>query len=297
MPLIDLLRKYPVRGMLIIGAILYMVSALLWWTQVYHTPQRAFQDMLAHNVSTRSVTKDIRLDSTKDVLAQQVHLQLGADNYARWIVTAKQDSNEVVTESIGLTDVEYVRYNRIVSDSQEDNKQYKRYVNQWGKQAADAATGTGLFYQAVMDINYAPTFPIGAIPQTSRDSLLKYIADEQVFTPDYSSVKTVEVGGRSAYQMTVAVKQAPYVRMLQAYEKAFGFEALATVSATQYQNEPDDTVTIAIDSLSHNLVRLSYDRTGYQVTYSDYGLDTQLTLPTDSIRLDELKQRLSSVGS
>jgi hypothetical protein len=277
-----------------VGTLMYVVSGLVWWNGVYLSPQRTFEDMLTNNLMVHSVTKNISLAASDGHLTQTVRLQLGATNAARWLVTAKQGDNSVSTESIGTPQTDYVRYTDIAATDKRALKQYKSVLNQWGASAAPTQTVGGLFQQALLDVNYAPALPIGYVSAESREQMSAFMQDEKIFVPDYSTVKTVTIGGRKAYQYTVSVAQAPYVRLLQSFEKSFGYNTLSDVNASQYQGQPPDTIVVAVDRLSHQLIRLSYERTGYTVTYSGYGVAEPILAPAHAIPLETLKQRLAS---
>ncbi len=292
MRLIEIIRNYPVRALVIGGALLYVISGLMWWNGVYLNPQRVFDDMLANNLSTRSVTKNITLEASGEQLTQTVRLQLGEANAAFWLVTAKYDGNSVTTESVGTPQADYVRYTKIESNNQEAIKQYKSALNQWAKSIAPTETAGGLFQQALLDINYAPVPPVGYVMPDSRNQMLKFIREHNIFRPDYETVRTVAVGNRQAFEYTVMVEQAPYVRLMQSFEKNFGYNTLSDVSATQYQGQPADKIVMAVDKLSHQLVRVSYERTGYTETFSGYGIAQPIQIPSRTIPLDTLRQRL-----
>ncbi len=293
MRLIELIRDYPIRALVVGGALLYIISGLMWWNLVYMNPQRAFDDMLANNLSARSVTKNITLEASGEQLAQTVRLQLGTTNAAFWLVTAKYDGNTVTTESIGTPQTDYVRYTQIASNNEEAINQYKPALNQWAKSAAPTETAGGLFQQALLDINYAPVPPIGYVMPEQRAQMLEFMREQSIFQPDYETVRTVTVGDRKAFEYTVSVAQAPYVRLMQSFEKSFGYNTLSDVSATQYQGQPPDKIVMVVDKLSHQLVRLSYERTGYTETFSGYGIVHSIQIPARTIPLDTLRQRLS----
>lgn len=292
MRLIEIVRNHPVRALVVGGAVLYAISALLWWNGVYLSPRRVFDDMLANNLSTRSVTKNITLEASGEQLTQTVQLQLGATNAAFWLVTAKYDGNSVTTESIGTPQADYVRYTKIETSNQEAAKQYRPVLNQWAKSMASTETAGGLLQQALLDINYAPVPPVGNVTADSRSQMLEFMREHSIFQPDYGTVRTVVVGDRQAFEYTVLVEQAPYVRLMQSFEKSFGFNTLSDVSATQYQGQPPDKIVMAVDKLSHQLVRVSYERTGYTETFSGYGISSPIQIPSRTITLDTLRQRL-----
>ncbi len=278
--------------MVVFGALLYGLFGLLWWTQVYQSPQRAFADMLQNNLKTASVTKTVDVASSSDGLKQQILMQTGETNAALWVVTAKNDANSVTTESIGTPKADYVRYTHIAAHDTKLGSSYKSLLNTWGKAGgADAS----LFERAFLDVGYAPIPPVGNLTAVQRQSIAEFMDTYPVFTPDYAAVKRVTVDGRRAYQYRVSVAQAPYVRLMQAFETDLGLSVLQDVSASQYQTLPPVELTITVDKLSHTMLKVQDKNSGYTATYKGYGLQRQIKVPSRTIPLDQLKQRLSKV--
>ena len=264
-----------------------IVSGSLWWTKVYQNPQRVFEAMLANNLTTTSVTKTIDVSGEQNTLSQTVRLQLGAINAADWRVTTKQGNVSATTQSIGTPKADYVRYTKIGGV---DRQRAAKILNVWGKNGS-----ASLFSQALLDVNYAPVPPLGVVSPVERQDMLRFMKDQQIFTPDYSSVKSVVVNGRKAYEYQVSVAQAPYVRLMQAFETDLGLTALQDLSATQYQNEPAQVLTIDVDKLAHTMLRLKYKAAGYTATYQDYGVTQSITIPNKTIPLDQLKKQAAAL--
>ncbi|MCA9325408.1 hypothetical protein KDA23_05105 [Candidatus Saccharibacteria bacterium] len=277
---------------IVIGITVTMILTSFWWTQAYQSPQRAFRDMLVNNLTTTSVTKsELSSNDTRNIL-QHVTISLGAVSAARWLVTLQSGNTSVTTESIGTPSSGYLRYLEIQDTNKSHN--YAPIINVWSK--GDSNTSLGLlFSQALLDVNSAPVPPIGNPSKEIRDEILDYIDSEAVFTPDYSNVKTGTVNGRKVYALNVEVKLAPYLRMMQAFAEAYGLSALQDIDPTQYQAVPAAKVSIAIDKLSHTMVRVQYSAANFVETYSDYGLTQPLTVPTAQLKVSELQKRFDSI--
>ena len=125
--------------------------------------------------------------------------------------------------------------------------------------------------------------------------MVAFMKDQQVFTADYGKVTAVTVGGRKAYEFPVKVKLAPYVRLMQAFAHSFGLKELDSLSASQYQDAQPSEVKIAVDVLSHRMLRLTFPATGFSETFSDYGIAHSVQPPTKTITASEL-QRLFDAG-
>jgi hypothetical protein len=298
--LIEKMFLYPRHALVLAAVVLVMVGSFAWWQFIWQDPHRVFDDMIASNLQTASVTKTITAGNATQSVDQIVRLQMGSTNAADWFVEATQNGASVTTESIGTSTTGYVRYLNIASNKQSAAKNhlnFKSVLNMWahadGKSDANLTT---LYAQSLFDITSAPTPPIGNLPESQRENILSFIQDQKVFVPDYGSVKSETIGGKGVYTYTVMVQLAPYVRMMQAFAHDLGMNNLNTLDPEQYVNLPPIAVTMSVDRMSHQLVKLAYGSSGYIQTYGDWGQITPITLPAHTITTTELQTRLQKLS-
>lgn len=269
----------------------------IWWHAVYQSPKRAFWDMLSLNLSTSSVTKNEVTSGSDNSVTQHISLQLGEQNASRWLVTVTQKTGSVTTDSIGTPTAGYVRYTHVADSKGQAGAKYAGVVNVWAKAPASDTNSSlsTLFSDALLDMGSAPVPPIGNVPAGTRADMLEYIAVQQVFAPDFSKVKEVNVNGRKTYEIPVKVKLAPYIRLMQVFAHTYGLTSLDDISATDYQAAQPVTVQVYVDVLSHRLARIVYPTTGFNETYTDYGVERDITLPTKTVNETVLQNKLKAV--
>lgn len=299
--LIEKMFLYPRRSTAVALVVLVLVGSSIWWLFVWQDPHRVFDDMIAGNLQTLSVTRTITAGNATQSIDQSVRLQMGGTNAADWLVLAKQNGASVMTESIGTPTSGYIRYVAIAPAKQPTTAKktdFSSVLNIWGR--ADGKTDANLktlFAQSLFDITSAPTPPIGNLPDAQRENILSFIRDQKVFTPDYNSVKTEIIGGRGVYTYDVSVQLAAYARMMQAFAHDLGMNTLDTLDPEQYVNLQPIKVTMSVDRMSHQLVMLAYGNSGYVQTYGDWGQVTPILLPKDTITTTELQTRLQSFSA
>lgn len=282
---------------LLLAAVLIVSFAAIWWHAVYESPERAFHDMLSLNLTTSSVTKNEITSGKEDSVTQRISLQLGGQNISRWLVTVTQTSGSVTTDSIGTPAAGYVRYTHFADSKGNVNNKYNGVLGVWAKaptSAKDSSLAT-LFSDSLLDMSSAPVPPIGNVNASSRAEMLDYINEQQVFTADYKSVKTAIVNGRKTYEIPVSVKLAPYIRLMQAFAHLHGLKSLDDISATDYQAAKPITMNLYVDVLSHRLARAVYPTTGFNETYTDYGIERDIALPHHTVSEATLQGKLKAV--
>lgn len=299
--LLEKIIRYPRQSGIVSLVIVLICVALAWWLFVWQSPQYAFENMLANNLTTTSVTKRALAGTTSQGIEQVARLQMGSTNAADWLVTARQSGSVVATESIGTPTTGYIRYLKISTLQRSTSGKsfdFSSVLNKWGK--ADGKTDTtlnDLFSQTLLDISSAPVPPIGNLPTTERENILAYNRDEKVFTPDYSKVKRETVNGRNVYTYQVAVKLGAYVRMMQAFAHDLGLTSLDTIDPSQYSTVPPITISISIDQASHQLARVAYANSGFSQDYSSWGLLTPIATPKAVLTTTELQDRITALST
>lgn len=266
---------------------------------MYQSPNKAFNDMLYNNFATSSVTKHQQESVSGQSVDQYVRLNLGSQNASRWYVTVRQPNNTtVVTDSIGTPDAGYVRYVSI--KTKQKNKSNKPLnltplLNVWGKSTDKTTPLTNLFSQAVLDIRQAPMLPVGNLSAEHRNNLLEFIHDNNVFVPDYRSAQKKKVNGKDVYEYQVKVNLAQYIQLSKAFAQDLGLHDLDTADPSASQNVKPANLIVDVDRESHQLVRASYPDGNYAQSYSDYGIIEPIKIPSKTIPVSELANRLQNL--
>ena len=298
--LLEKVFLYPRRSAVLFAVVLVAGIMLGWWFIVWQNPRRVFEDMLASNLATTSVTEEAHAANNGQSVEQYARLQMGGGNAAHWLVSAKQSGVSVTTESIATPTVGYIRYTNIVVGQQAataGTKSLANVLNVWAK--ADGVTDTALnqlFSQTLLNINNAPLPPIGNLPYAQQQNILAYMRDQKIFVPDYRKVVAQTMNGRPVYTYQVSVPLGAYIRMMQAFAHDLGLKTLDTLDPNQYSTVQPLTVTMSVDRLSHQLVRVGYGGTGYVQNYVDWGLMTPITLPHASVTTTTLQNRINTLS-
>ena len=299
--LLETILLYPRRSAMGITAFVLVGACFVWWAAVWQSPRHAFEDMLANNLTTTSVTRSATAGTGGQRIEQIARLEMDGTDAADWIVTAQQAGSTVMTENIGTMAGGYIRYIHISSAQKTKGGKafdFSPAVGVWGK--SDGVTDTALndlFSQTLLDISSVPAPPIGNLPASQRENILAYISSEQIFVPDYAKVKRETVNGRSVYTFPVAVKLGAYARMMQAFAHDLGLTNLDTIDPSQYSTVPPLDITMSVDRASHELARITYPTNGFSQTYAEWGLAMPITVPSKAITTTELQRRILDLTS
>ena len=286
-------RKTLIWTAILIIAILAALT--VWYKNIYSDPRRVFQAMLENSLRTTSVTKQVIQGDEVQSLDQVARLQNGEDHNVQSITTLSQSGSSsatVVTESIGTPTNDFVRYRSIDTDQRSTDGgdlDFSQVLGVWGNTAASGETTGELYNETVLGV-----IPIGNVPAEDREKLMEMISELDVYKVEYSNVKRGTVNGRASYEYTVKVLPEAYVTLLKAYASAVGLTHLQNINPASYENSDPIEFKVVVDIMSHRLAKITYG-TGRVENYFAYGNTVPLSLPEETITVEELQQRVQSV--
>jgi len=287
---LTLTREQIKYGLIKLGIIIFLVFGWLWWIKVYQNPIRVFWDMFGVSLNTSDVTRHIVESSNGQKVDETVQLELGKTKLAHLTRTVAQGTNIFSTETISTPSVYYTRYTslHIVNNGKTLNS--NSVLNIWSKSALGNSSG------AVNDFfSLLGSVPVGFPTTAQRQALLKQIKAKRIFVPDFSKVQHKTISGQRADVYNVTIEPAAYVALMQTYAKDEGLGTLTELEASNYKNASSFEVQFAINPISRRLVQISSTGSNHIETYSAYGQQLHVNLPTKTITTDALQQRLAAI--
>lgn len=284
--------------LLIVGGLLaFVLSGWLWWEKVYQSPSRVFWGMFDSAMNTRSVTRHTIQDTGAAKLDQKIRLGFGGENYAYGMTTITQQSPEgeqrVVTETIGLPKMDFARYKEIdpgQSGSDGNRLDFSSITGIWGKSESEEMKQDGYFSEAFLGI-----VPFASMQQSDRAYIVNMMKDRDVYHTDLSQMERTFDNGKRVYKYKVAIKPQAYVQMLQEFLRRSGFGELSGLDPQNYADAADVELSLFIDPVSRQLVKITYDSGIREERYGDYGIQSKLQIPQETISMEELQSRLQAI--
>ncbi len=278
-----------------LGVLIFAISIWVYCTQVYLKPQNVFWGMVDANLTTPGFYKKDVQANTDTTLTQETQVSLANVNVAQTRTTVSQKQgkaeNKVVTEMIGTTNTDYVRYADIKTSGPE-NKAFSSIVGVWGKTeyGKDDTVSGKTFISSLLN-----TFPIGSISASQRKSLIELMKQKKAFTVNYENVKHEVVSGRNVMTYQVTFHPEGYAFVLQQFAKDIGIGTIPGFSPEAYKASPPSTIAVSVEPFSRQLVGITYPDQGREETYGSYGLVEDVALPSKSISSTQLQQRIQSL--
>lgn len=285
------------RILILLGLLLFVGAGAAWWTSVGSNPRNVFYDMLDNSMKTRSIGRHVVQDNGSQKLEQRSHLITGQTAQVNSLTTLSQGAGtSVKTQSIGTPTEDFVRYVAIETDQLGASGQplnFDNVIGVWGKSTpAEQGEGTRgeLFGENVLGV-----IPIGFVPYERRVELIKLIDEQNVYDIDYSKTKREVVNGRPQYTYDVVVKSDKYITMLKEFAKSVGLTQLESLDPSSFADAEPFQFSMTVDILSRQLVSVAFTGSARTEVYSSHGHETSVTLPDQTIPIDELQARLQNI--
>lgn len=285
-----LTRRYVPHWLFAGGVVLLIISAIVWWTQVYENPYNVYWGMLNNSLTTSSVTKHVTEQTTASNLNQYIALNFGTKNFAFGRTVLTDSTSIVTTESIGTLQNDYVRYTGIQTTEQSTSKKKPNFSAVLGKWAKDdvsnssVQTGSAPFLvQAMIGLSGGNIIPIANLPAQQRQNLIDLLHQSVVFDTAFDNVAKSKVGGRVMYTYAVNIEPVAYVAFEKVFASYVGIKSLQSVDPNDYQNDSPIAVELVVDAKSHRLAAIEYPGAKHTETYSSYGVPVTEVVPTKTI--------------
>lgn len=271
------------------------VSGWYWYQSVFTDPQRIISDMLDKSMQTSSVYRTVTQVGDDNRVNQLVYLQFTPDTTAQSITKLEEQGSDgavtsVTTETIGTANADFVRYSAVNISGKNAGQNFESVLNTWGKRENDPETG-----QQVSFLNDAlfVVVPFGNLNSQQRSELKQEIRDVKLyeksqFTTDFSN-------GRPTASYDVSLEPRALVQVLAKYVKLTGAGAIAELNPEQYEGAPPIQVKLEIDMLSRHINSIAFSGSGRLETYKGYNAKREVSLPAQSISVNELQERLNKV--
>ena len=271
--------------------IVALLIFLLWWTQVYQNPQRVFWSMINNNLVTDGFTRHVSNSSNNQYLDRYRQFNFGRTSSVRIIMNVNVAGIPATIEKVSSPNVDLFRYQSISAPAGKDqaNASYKAVLGKWFNVSPTiSSTNLNTYGQSLVDF-----LPFGKLTNQQRATLTTFMKENNVYTVDYSKVKTMKQDGRTVFVFPVTVRPIVYVALMQKFGTMMGVSIFGGVDPNTYANSPNISLNISVDAISHNLTQIT--ESALSEKYESFGAHTQIAIPHPTITAAEIQADLQSL--
>ncbi|HSX00524.1 MAG TPA: hypothetical protein VLH38_05820 [Patescibacteria group bacterium] len=294
------IKKYPLRSLYVAGLLLLAVGGWIWWSTVSIQPERVFWDTVEQSLSTSAVTIQAEQSNNGSSLNQTVQYSLGATNMSHSLTSLRQNGTTVVDELVGTPSADYTRYINVQTNQKNKSGKplnFNGIIGVWAKSDGKSAVPQ-LFGQAVLGTGLpigGVAIPIANLESVQRAKLIKEIRDDSVYQVKYSTVKKQRINGRLQYVYAVDVQPVSYAALMQRFAQLMGIHALDQLDPASFKGQEASHLQLTIDVRSRHVVSAGVSAVKAAQTYSAYDVPVTITVPTRTITVQALQQRLTKM--
>ena len=292
---LNTIRKHPMVSLYVVGSLLLLGGGWLAWAKLSTNPKRVFWDTISQSLATSAVTIQADQSNQGTSVHQTVQYSLGPENLSHSLTTLTQGKTTVVDELIGTPTQDYTRYLSVHTDQKNKNGQplnFAGIVGVWAKAQSGSAQ---LFSQAVLGTGLpigGVAVPIGNLQPDARAKLIKEMKDDTVYQTNYSTAQKKTVNGRLQYTYDVSVQPVAYAALMQRFAQLTGLHDLDQLDPATFRGQQALHLQLTVDARSRHVVTAMVPGARASQTYTSYDVPVNVTVPTHTVTVQELQQRL-----
>jgi hypothetical protein len=267
----------------------------LAWSKVVVNPDRVLSDALNNSLRTPSVTREVVQSQGTSGVEQVSYISFRQPDPSAntktviYQTTSNNTTASVATETIGTNNSDYVRYTDVKEAGGDDGTGgLGDLIGTWAerKGSENPAPGQNLtfFNEGLFSI-----VPFGNLDKQARDTLLNFIDEKNLY--QYTSAERKFDNNRLVYVYDFSINPADLVEVLRLYMELSGNGDSAQLDPAEYAGAPAIHIQVKVDVLSRQVEAIQYPQ-GRIENYSGYGLYRPVEIPSETIPIEELQQRV-----
>lgn len=279
--------------MILITLILFGFGGYVYYKQIFTNPDRVLNAMLNKSLQVNSIqrktvqagsqsaTTQTYYNTFSPQVAVESHVELREGDIKSGRVT------KVTNETIATPTKDFIRYTSVTLPEGSNKRDFGKILNQWAKREKNEQTGEPVTF---FDQSIFAVVPFGSLDPGQRKKVTDEVNSTNLY--DYKSAKVSYDKGRPIMEYSIDLKPESLLKVLSVYADVTGYGDKEQLNPEQYKDSPAVPVKITVDLLSRHVRQVQYTGAQQVDRYGSYGLSRNITLPTQTIGIDELQKRL-----
>lgn len=271
-------------ALIVAGCLLFW----FWYNQSYLKPANVFWGTVNNNLAVDYITRTSTKSEGAQKLMQVTDLQFTPKLIARSTVKLENtETNErVVTETIGTSTTDYLRYAEIKSNKSSVNAD-KSLIGAWAKREA----GKGEQPQILADALMGSVLMFGNLSSSQQSQIISQLKSTNAFQK-YDLVSKNNENGRLIYTYNVSINLDAYSKIYANYLIMLGEDKLAAQIGQQQSGATYDFI-LQINAGSRVPTKLGVADSQDTEIFTNVGSGPRFIAPTTTLTIAELQAKLS----
>ena len=280
----------------IIAVLIVLSGFVIWFNRVYADPTRVFWGMVANNLSTPGVTRELIQKNNVVQTDNLTRLCFGPQPMVRNLRKISDNSSgvpgKITLESIANSKDVYQRYSFIDQPGSLGQKKpdYSKLYGLWLKNG-----GTNTNNGQIINSGLFGFLFFGNFSPTQKSILINYLKSKQIYSVDYAHVGKSSTGRRT-YTYRVKLNPQNYINAARFYIKLLGLPKNNLVESSAVLGNLPTEAHISVDVLSREPTKITYIGKNLTETFKAFGLNSPVSLPTHIVSLGDYQNALNSIN-
>jgi hypothetical protein len=281
----------------ILFTVLIIAGGVLWYKLVYTNPEHVFWGMINNNLSTPSVTKEIKQAGESTTNNEDTQLALTQGIRVRDIKeitssAASGASTKIKIESIGTPTDTYQHYLLIEQPAKNGkakadySKVYPLWIKNSGNTKGETQLFNGVVYDAVLFAN---------MPSSERGKMSGYLKD--AYRVDFDKVTKNSSDGRKTYTYSVKLNLRNFAKAVNYYSKVLGLPNGGKLNPNNYKATDEVALLMKVDTLSRQMRQLEYVSSHSIESYVTYGIYPNFQPPAHTVSYNTLQTAVQKAAA
>lgn len=273
-----------------------VLAGWLTWSKVVVDPDRVLSDTLNNSLRTPSVTRQVVQNQGTSGVEQVSYIsfrQPDPNANTKTVIyqaTSNNTTASVETETIGTNNSDYVKYTGIKEAGGEDGTGgLGDLIGTWAQRNNEDNNSALENKLTFFNEGLFSIIPFGNLDKQSRETLIGFINDKNLY--QYTSAERKFDNNRLVYVYSFNINPADLVDVLRYYMELTGNGDAAQLDPSEYENAPPIQIRATVDILSRQVSAIQYPQ-GRVENYGGYGLYRPVNLPSQTIPIEDLQQRV-----
>lgn len=261
-----------------------------YFNQIYKNPQTVFWGMINQNLQTASYQKTSKTDYGQQQYVQETTMQFKANLVSDSVVTISEKtennkSSKVITQAIGTTKADFIRYKEITREGKTENP---NIINVWAINTKEVSgQEPGLLTDALL----STPLMFGYLNSANRQQLVNQLKSTNAFSIDFNKTdKNYNYQNSRFYAYDVTINMKQYLQAYKLYLNKIGQNMLAENLGSDLTDSSYQAKVI-VNPVSYQPVALIAG--SGQDEFSNFDINNQIVAPNNIKKtFEELKSEL-----
>ena len=286
----ETLNHKKIAKWLVVAALIIAIgSSYFWYTRVYMNGERRFWIAIENSLSTKSVVRTLNQGGTGNQVVQKYRLNFAPqrviENNVEFTTRSATENTRIVTEGIITPQDQFLRYTEFEDEGGND---LDSVLGLWAQESSNEQNAEDARINFVSE--HVTLVIFGNFNPNYRNQVIKQLQDRNVYSGTLMNPFEIEKDGEKLLVYNLKLDIRAYAEILGNAFVDAGYGEFPPLEPSRYREGAQVGVEITVNKRTNKVADVVFG--GRAESYSNYGVIKDVTLPTVTISIPELQQKV-----